>query len=422
MKQLLRKLKKDSYILFSKYFTFWANRVYKRWSPLTIAVTGSVGKTTMLHILEQQFGSSAHLSHNANSIYGIAFDLLDESGVRGSRLRWFKLILVAPFKSLTVRRQEKFYIVEIDADRPKEADVVAAWLKPHITMWTSLSESHASNFEATAAERRISTLELIAREFAMVARHTSELVLVDGTDSLMVESAQNVNSNVEQVTPKTTGYKVTATSSEFKGQNGTFTFADPQPKEIALQLGFVEHLLAKVNMPVVYNLSNMRVLPGRSTALKGRDGLRIIDSSYNAHMQSMGSIIGMFADIKAKNKWLVIGDIIEQGSKEADLHASIASLIELSKPHKVVLVGRRTQEHTYPALKKSGKVPVESFAQPLEALKYLQSNLVGKEVVLFKGSQYLEGIIQHLLADDSDAQKLCRRGAAAQKARRARGL
>ena len=52
----------------------------------------------------------------------------------------------------------------------------------------------------------------------------------------------------------------------------------------------------------------------------------------------------------ADHKWLVIGDIVDQGSTEAEEHKKLAGLIADVEPEKVILVGRRTKKYTAPEL------------------------------------------------------------------------
>ena len=72
----------------------------RRWHPRVVAVTGSVGKTTMLNLIEQQLGKKAHYSHNANSAYGIAFDVVGLGGVTGSKLQWLYLFVMVPLRQI----------------------------------------------------------------------------------------------------------------------------------------------------------------------------------------------------------------------------------------------------------------------------------------------------------------------------------
>ena len=63
-----------------------------------------------------------------------------------------------------------------------------------------------------------------------------------------------------------------------------------------------------------------------------------------------------------------------------------------------------------------------TFLHPRDAAKYLERELTGDETVLFKGSQYLEGVIEHLLENPADAAKLPRQEPAAKKRRAKWGL
>jgi hypothetical protein len=55
-------------------------------------------------------------------------------------------------------------------------------------------------------------------------------------------------------------------------------------------------------------------------------------------------------------------------------------------------------------------------------LKYLEANLTGKETVIFKGSQYLEWIVEKLLENPDAVSKLARQDVAHKKRRASWGL
>ena len=165
----------------------------------------------------------------------------------------------------------------------------------------------------------------------------------------------------------------------------------------------------------------MDVAPGRSSHFKGYKGIDIVDCSYNAHMISMASTLDMAKRMHAERKWLIIGDIVDQGSLAEEEHRRLADLIARVKPDRVVLVGKRTKKYTAPELKELGVSAVATL-DPRKALDYIKRNATGKETLIFKGSQYLEWIIEKLLADPKDAAKLCRREKAAVQRRKNWGL
>ena len=419
----IAKLMKRFYFVAAKYFRHFADRALKRWQPRVIAITGSAGKTTMLHLVEHEMGKKAHYSHDANSAFGVSFDILGLKGVRGSKLRWIHLFMAAPFKAFFSHHKEKFYVVEIDGERPHEAEFLAKWLKPEVTIWVSIGRSHAVQFEKEVEEGRFKNLdEAITAEFATLPQNTTKLVYIDASSKLMKTATQNIKAKVVPIKKnEIKKYVVYPDSTGFTYGDTTFHFNHPEPKDIAFNLLVLQDLMKYLKMPFKSDFSDITVAPGRSSYFKGKNGLEIVDSSYNAHMISMASILDMAKRMHADHKWLVVGDIVDQGSTEAEEHKKLAGLIADVEPEKVILVGRRTKKYTAPELKKLGVSAVATL-DPRKALEYIEKRTKGRETLIFKVSQYLEWSIEKLLADPKDAKKLCRREKAAVQRRKSWGL
>ena len=429
------KFKKKFYFLVASYFRFFSNISFRRWRPRVIAITGSVGKTTMLDLVECTLKDRAHYSHDANSAYGIAFDILKLTGVNGSKLKWLYLFVAAPIKSLFYTHHEEFYVVEIDGERPHETEFLASWLKPEVTLWISLGLSHAVQFEQQVKDGLFENLDkAITHEFAMLPEHTQKLVIIDNDVELMNRALDSIKQKglthakvvkcskkdlvKYQVMPNQTSFEI---QSKGDSEIRQYLFNRPLSKDLTIQLVMLEKLAEYLNVKIDSNLSDFRLAPGRNSYFEGKNGIKIIDSSYNAHLISVKSILEMFKSMKVEHKWLVIGDIVDQGSIEGQEHAKLAAEIIKVNPEKVILIGRRTKKYTAPLLKESGIIPYLTN-DPKEALGYLEKHLNGSETILFKGSQYLEWIIEKLLKNPEDAKKLPRREKAAIKRRQKRGL
>jgi UDP-N-acetylmuramoyl-tripeptide--D-alanyl-D-alanine ligase len=417
------ELKKKIYFNVAGYFRYFAKMALNRWQPRIIAVTGSAGKTTMMTMLEHEIGKKAHYSHDANSAFGIPFDILGLHGIKGSKLKWAWLIIAAPFLGLFRRRRQKLYIVEIDGERPHEAEFLAEWLKPEVTIWVSIGLSHAAQFEKIVAEGKFNSVsEAITAEFANLPANTSKRVYIDADSKLMVEATQGIKAKVIPIKKSLMKkYVVYPDSTDFTYGDTTYHFDTPQPKDVAFNLFVLQDLLKYLKMPFNPDFSGLKVAPGRSSYFEGIKGIQIVDCSYNAHMISMASTLDMAKRMHAEKKWLVIGDIVDQGSMEAEEHTRLAELIASVRPDKVVLVGRRTKEYTAPRLKELG-ISTVATTDPKKALAYLEKRITGRETLIFKGSQYLEWIIEKLLANPKDASRLCRREKAAVERRKKWGL
>lgn len=388
-----------------------------------IAVTGSAGKTTMLNLLEHEMGKKAHYSHDANSAFGVSFDILGLKGIRGSKLRWAYLLIAAPLKAIFHRHKEKFYVVEIDGERPHEAEFLAKWLRPEVTIWVSIGRSHAVQFEKEVKEGRFATVdEAIAAEFATLPQNTTKRVYIDADSKAMVAATKGIKAKVIPIKKNIIKkYVVYPDSTDFTYGDTTFHFNHPEPKDIAFNLLVLQDLMKYLKLPFKSDFTDMRIAPGRCSYFEGKKGIAIVDSSYNAHMISMASVLDMARRMHAEKKWLVIGDIVDQGSTEAEEHKKLAHLIADVGADKVILVGRRTKKYTAPELKNLG-ISAVATTDPRKALEYLEKKIRGTETIVFKGSQYLEWIIEKLLANPDDAKKLCRREKAAVQRRKSWGL
>ena len=147
--------------------------------------------------------------------------------------------------------------------------------------------------------------------------------------------------------------------------------------------------------------------PGRSSLFRGFKNTTLLDSSYNADVESVAAILRT-AEMISGEKWLVLGDLIEQGKLEQEEHERLARIVATGDFKRTVLVGPRMRKYVKPILEKNGKAAL-SFISPKEALDYIVPALSGGEILVFKGARFLEGIIEHLLADTADAAHLCRR-------------
>lgn len=417
------KFKKRFYFKLAGYFRSLANRALKRWHPRIIAVTGSAGKTTMLNLLEHEMGKKAHYSHDANSAFGVPFDLLGLRGVKSTKLKWIWLIIAAPIKALYYKHKEPFYVVEIDGERPHEAEFLAQWLKPEVTIWVSVGLSHAVQFEGVVEEGEFKDLKTaITSEFANLPENTQKLVYIDAESKAMVKATEEIKAKVVPIKKSLLKkYVVYPDSTDFTYGDTTFHFNHPEVRDLAFHLFVLQDLMKYLKLPFNPDFSAVKQMPGRSSYFKGIKGINIVDSSYNAHMISMESVLDMAKRMHAEKKWLVIGDIVDQGSLEEEEHKKLAKLIADTEPDLVILVGRRTKKWTAPELKKLG-VSAAATTDPKKALAFIEKHIKGNETLVFKGSQYLEWIIEKLLADPKDAKKLCRRDRGSVQRRKNWGL
>lgn len=407
---MIRKFKDIFFFPVASYFRFWAKLRFKKWKPRVIVITGSSGKTTLFKMLESQLGNIAHYSHYANSAIGVPFDIL---GLHRETLKpseWLGLFLSAPFNAFKKPYKEKFYVVECDADRPGEGKFLAEFLKPEVTLWISTSRTHSMNFEELVPKKFKTVEKAIAYEFGNFLKNTSKLAVIDGDSKLMEKQTGRTRASVRRVKFKELkDYSVNTDGTKYIMGKQKYFFNQILPREIFYSIQMTDILCKYLGIEFDSSFKNLELPPARSSIFQGIKGITIIDSTYNANLSSMIAILSMFFEFPGKDKWMVVGDMLEQGSFEREEHEKLAKLLLEVPVKRIVLLGPRVKKYTYPILSKETTIPIAVFENPREVLEYLKSNIEGGETVLFKGARFLEGVIENLLKDKSEAKLLARR-------------
>lgn len=422
---MIKFIKKLLYFPVAYYFRFWAQIQLFFWKPKIIVITGSSGKTTLLHLIESQIGNKARYSHHANSSYGIPFDILGLSRKNLTPEEWIFLFLLAPFRAFKKIPKEKLYIVEADCDRPGEGKFLASLLKPEITLWISSSLTHSVNFDYLVRNNSFPTVEeAIAYEFGYFLEYTKKLAIVNGDSPLILNQLSRTSAKIEKVTREDLKeYKVHQSSTEFIIGQKKYSINFVVPKDVFYSIEMTNQLLKVLNLSVDSSFSKLNLPEGRNSIFEGIQKTILVDSTYNSTPDGLRTILEMFDKYPAENKWIVLGDMIELGDEEKEEHEKLADLISSMKLKKIILIGPRVLKHTYPKiLKKIQDDNIRAFEMPKDGLDYILGNIRGGEAILFKGARFLEGIIEHLLLDKNNSKKLVRREKAWQNRRRAFGI
>ncbi len=408
---MVRAVKNRLYFLVAGYFWFFAHIRLAAWKPRIVVITGSNGKTSTLKLVESQLGNAARYSHNANSSFGIPFDILGLKRTTYSPLEWVWLIVYAPLCAWKKPYTEKIYVVEADCDRPGEGHFLSSLLEPEVVIWLSSARTHSQNFERKLRRGTASSIEeTIAEEFGYFVARATKLVMINADNLLITKQIHRASAEVYEIRERECleYYTVTSIGTTFTLNGITYGFPFLLPREmiyaVAASLKIAEYFGIRPN-----DFFGFTMPPGRSSLFKGMKNTTIVDSSYNANVDSVAAVLHMIKQLPSEKKWAIIGDLTEQGTFEKEEHEKIAQLLNGSDFQKIILVGPRLARYTLPILKQSSVKGVVSFVAPREALDYIKSSLIGGEMLVFKGARFLEGVIEHLLQNKEDATKLCRR-------------
>jgi len=411
--------------ILQKILKILSKLVLKKYKPVIIAVTGSVGKTStkeaIYHVLKTHFGEHRvrRNERNYNNEIGVPLTIFGlETGGR-SIVRWvfrffrvlWMLIFPVPYPS--------FLILEMGADRPGDIKYLTDFVHPKIGLITALGDVpvHVEFFkgpEEVAKEKRILVSCLTEDETAILnyddisVRAMSEdlkaKVSFFGLSDKADIRATNYDLDVKEDQSEL-NFKL-----EFKGNS--------VPAKLINVLG-VQHLysaLAATAVGIVFNmnlveiveaLKKFRPLPGRMRLIKGVKNSLIIDDSYNAALLSMEAALDSLK-VFNKRKIVVLGDMLEIGHYAPKVHekmgekaAEIADMI--------FTVGLRGKFISDAAVK-SGfpQEMVFHFDTADQAKMLIQEKIQEDDVILVKASQSirLEKVIKEIMAEPERAKEL----------------
>lgn len=400
-----------------------ARATVKRFKPVVIAVTGSVGKTSTKEAIFAVVSASKRARCNVgnfNSEYGAPLTILgqwtpeqlrvigrDGGEVSAARKMMFFLHVIVRSAIRLCFGWRGLYpevlVLEYGADKPGDIAYLTAVAKPDIAVVTAVGDIpvHVQFYdspEAVAREkgRLIESLAasglavLNADEIRVVdmQKKTRATALTYGFSEMADVRIIDFENKVEQhegvIKPVGVVFKL--------GYDGAFV-----PVRIAGALGPAQAYSAaaaacvglafSMNLVAISEALTYHTPPAqRMQFLKGKQGTVIIDDSYNASPLSMANAIETVRALKPKRAVAVVGDMKELGSFSEQAHKTIGA--QIAKVFDVVIaVGEDSVHYAEAAAKaKLAKKNVVHVATVDEALGSLGALIKPGDVVLVKAS------------------------------------
>lgn len=400
-----------------------ASSVLKKYKPKIIGITGSVGKTSakeaVFAVLSKKFRVRKN-EKNYNNEIGIPLTVLGmESGGR-SLLKWVWIGFKWMGLMILPLNYPEIVILEMGVDRPGDMDYLLSFIKPTIGVVTNISSSHIEFFHS---------VENIAKEKGKLI----EALPADGFAILNVDDER-----VAKLAGRTKAQTITfgfSETAQVKADHVNYNYAGDAPEGISFKLNYdgtsmpirlggmlarhqIYGALAGVAAGIAFKMNlvdiagafeNITIAKGRLNLIEAANGSSIIDDTYNASPVSTVAALGVLAELKAKRKIAILGDMLELGEESERDHEDIVKKVFEIGADMFFAVGKRMQA----AARKieSPNIPVFYFDSPDEAAKGIGRMAKEGDLILIKGSQgmRMEKIVYALMENKQEAEKLlCR--------------
>ncbi len=273
-------------------------------SGRVVAITGSVGKTSLRSMLEYalpRLGLRVAATHaNENNLIGVPATLLHARG------------------------DEDVILIECGISEPGEMHRLAAIVRPDIAVITAVTTAHTEGLGGLAGVlREKATLfsGLQSRGWGALGVGVQKNMVRYGLkpDCLLLDMDAPETGSVRW---RLTGRRLRLLLADRQANIELALPAEHWGANMALAASILCRLAGASLPAVAQALNGWQPLSGRMRMLPGTGGCRIIDDTYNANPASMQAALDTLQRLPGRH-FAILGDMAELGEETARMHASI---------------------------------------------------------------------------------------------------
>lgn len=359
---------------------------------------------TTIFLVEDGLKALQELAHHHRQQFKIPFLAITGSNAKTTHKEFIHAVLSKKYKTLAtegnlnnhigvpltllkLRPDHEFAIIEMGANHQGEINELCEIADPDFGMITNIGKAHLEGFGGIEGVKKGKS------ELYRYLQKKHAKIFTNGDDEVLHELSKD-NDKISYGTTKlydTIGKYIS--DGEMVSFKWTTRYGDkdwnklPMVKtQITGKYNFINCLAAVCvghyfhveDAMINEALSNYVPAMNRSQLVKTESNSILLDA-YNANPNSMKAAIENFADYKAEQKWLLLGDMFELGDYSKEEHQAIVNLLTEKKLTNVILVGNE-----FASLEGN---PFKTLKTTQECLDHLKTHHIKNATVLIKGSR-----------------------------------
>lgn len=391
----------------------YAQKVILRHKPIVIAITGSVGKTStkeaVAQVMKDAFPNQVRATAgNLNAEIGIPLTILGYTKVPSKFALPF-LLIPAWFRTFATS-YPKYLVLEMGVEHSGDIEYFGTIVTPDIGIITAAAPAHTANFTSVS--------EMQSEKTKMANIIKPDGLLIYNADDEYLAKTKLKNSISYSIKDKSANCWADNIKLSEEGMNFEVSCQNDMVEVKSQFLG--EHLIYadlvafcvgkhfKIsNEKIALSLEKRMPVKGRMNLLEGKNGVKIIDDTYNSNPSSACAALKTIGDIKYTKgqKIVILGNMNELGNYEKEGH-ELAGKCAKGKVDLAIFVGPNASIMA-DAYGNREKVLTFKNRQSLE--KKLDELIKPNDLVLVKASQnanYFEEIVKLLLSDKEEHYKV----------------
>lgn len=343
-----------------------------------IGITGSNGKTTTKDLLE----STLKEKYKVQKTLG---NLNNEIGV--------------PKTILSLDEDTEIGIIELGTDNFGDIALTTRIAQPDIAAILNIGDSHLHNLK---------TREGIAKAKMEITEGLSEdgIFIYNLDDPVLKKIVPNYDLKQKVLTfasSEDADFVITPVKNDSSGvkfKHGNTTFSVPLLGDHQIYNGGITAMIAQI-----LDLSDDQIKDGlqkvkgshNRSALLELNGFDILDDSYKSNPQALLTGLNTTYTLKGyKNKIVVLGDMLELGENEKNLHYEVGKKIDPNEIHFALFYGPLSYEMYKGAMEIFPKNRVFYFENKADVCDKLKQLVTKSSLIFVKGSHgvHMEEIIE----------------------------
>lgn len=369
-------------------------QVRSEFSIPVVGVTGSVGKTTtkeMIAAALQTEKNTLKTAGNMNSQVGV------------------------PRMMMRLNEEHEIAVIEMGMSLPGEMARLAKVARPDCAVITNIGVSHIGQLGSRENIRRekLNIINEMSERGALIINADDPLLLELKTSRPQMELDDEMRRKLAKLRIVTYGtgenadYR--ATDICYMGDKTFFLMCRKddmvmQPVVLSVQGEHnVLNALAAIAVAEYFGVEAKSAAKGlmayEPIAMRGgkqvKDGITVIDDTYNASPDSMKGGIDILMTTEAERHIAVLADMLELGELSESCHREVGAYLAARKADLLVAIGTEAKHFAAAA----EGVKAHCFESNEEALAFLKDYLKSGDAVLIKGSRgmHLEEIVKGIL-------------------------
>tara|TARA_B100000029_G_C17603618_1_gene966621 strand:+ start:4444 stop:5805 length:1362 start_codon:yes stop_codon:yes gene_type:complete len=346
-----------------------ANAARKKWKGKVVGITGSIGKSTIKDLTAAALG-------NQNEVASSPHSFNNEIGL--------------PYSILNAKGDEKYMVLEMGAKNPGDIKYLREIAEPDCAVYSPICLSHGEHLGGIEG----------------VIREKGSLVAGWGKNKTVIISSNNHEH--KRISNLSSGAKIIKWGSEENIQakninlnkSGMPSFEiihDKNKYRISLSLpGIfqVENSLAAISTAMCFGIDikeaikrveKVQPLAHRKEIFHLEEDGVLLDDCYNAGLTSTIESIKWATSISGnRQKIIILGDLLETGSKEIEIHKKIGQELNKNNYSKIITIGNLSKY----SLKES-QIQGKHYKNIDEFLSEINRYEFKGNVVLVKGSRIM---------------------------------